>query len=158
MLPYLSNAEIIYFATHAVADTTDPLNKSFLLLAGDNAKDAFLTTKEIQDLAKESPIKAFLVILSACETGLGKSHAGGMIGMSRAFIIVGAQNVLMSLWEISDAQTPVLMKYFFEYLENDGKPQMFLPYGALQKAIIRYKKENKNPLYWAGFSMLGITF
>lgn len=81
-----------------------------------------------------------------------------MIGMSRAFIIVGAQNVLMSLWEISDAQTPVLMKYFFEYLENDGKPQMFLPYGALQKAIIRYKKENKNPLYWAGFSMLGITF
>ncbi|RYY65075.1 MAG: CHAT domain-containing protein [Chitinophagaceae bacterium] len=93
---------------------------------------------------------------SACETGLGKAHAGGTIGLARAFEIAGARNVLMSLWEISDGQTPELMALFTRYLVNEGKGQTYFPYEALRRAVREYKKKQPDPYFWAAFSMFGV--
>lgn len=147
----MKDAEIIYFATHGVADAEDPLNKSFILLSGKD-DEAMLTAKEIQKL----DLRASMVILSACETGLGKSHEGGMIGLSRAFEIAGAKNVLMSLWPVSDSRTPKLMQYFFEALENNGNGHVFFPHEAFRQAVLRFRKEQKDPVYWAAFSLFGV--
>lgn len=145
------DADVIYFATHAIADPEDPLNKSFILLSGKD-EAAMLTAKEIQQM----DLQASMVILSACETGLGKSHAGGMIGLSRAFQLAGAKNVLMSLWPVSDNKTPTLMKYFFEALAINGEEQVYFPQEAFRTAVLRFKKEEMNPAYWAAFSFFGI--
>jgi CHAT domain-containing protein len=147
----IPKADVIYFATHAIADAKDPLNKSFILLSG-KGDSALLTAKEIQQL----DLRASLVVLSACETGLGKSHEGGMIGLSRAFEIAGAKNVLMSLWPVSDSKTPKLMQYFFEALENNGNGHVLFPHEAFRTAVLRFKKEEKNPVYWAAFSLFGV--
>jgi CHAT domain-containing protein len=148
----MKEAEVIYFATHGIADAEDPLNKSFILLTGKN-DSAILTAKEIQKL----DLKAAMVILSACETGLGKSHEGGTIGLSRAFEIAGAKNVLMSLWPVSDSKTPVLMKYFFESLD-EKEETFYFPHEALRQAILKFKKQDMDPRYWAAFSLFGVPY
>ena len=151
VLPAIQKANIIVFSTHAVADSIDVLNKSFILLSGNN-NQAFLTAKEIQN----ARIDALLVVLSACETGLGRSHEGGMIGLARAFQLAGAKNVLMSLWQVNDSKTPLLMEYFFKALPSNGGNKYFFPYEAWRKAILNFKKDNPDPAYWAAFSMFGV--
>jgi CHAT domain-containing protein len=152
ILSAIPDADLVYFATHGIADAKDPLNKSFVLVGGD-LPDACLTAKEIQ----QQSLKAMLVVLSACQTGLGHSHEGGMIGIARAFQLAGAKNVLMSLWDISDNKTPELMKYFFEELYSK-KNYSFFPYDAFRTAVIRFKKQNPDPEYWAAFSMFGVPY
>ncbi len=147
----LPGADIIYFATHAVADGRDPLNKSFILLSGKDST-ALLTAKEIQ----ETNLRASLVVLSACETGLGKAHEGGMIGLARAFEIAGVKNVLMSLWPVSDSKTPKLMMYFFDEMKNKGNGQVFFPHEAFRRAVLKFRNEFPDPLYWAAFSLFGV--
>ena len=104
----------------------------------------------------KGPLNAKLVVLSACQTGLGKSHEGGTIGLARAFQIAGAHHVLMSLWNIDDKETATLMKFFFDELAI-AKEQM--PHAALRNAILKYKKEvNDDPKYWAAFSIFGVPY
>ncbi|WP_165917305.1 CHAT domain-containing protein [Flaviaesturariibacter aridisoli] len=66
------------------------------------------------------------------------------------------RNVLMSLWEISDGQTPELMALFTRYLVNEGKGQTYFSYEALRRAVLEYKKKQPDPYSWAAFSMCGV--
>jgi CHAT domain-containing protein len=147
--------DLIYFATHGISQEDNPLENSFLVLAGDN-NQSFLTAREIQNIRYDCTLNADLVVLSACQTGLGKSHKAGLIGLTRAFQIAGANHVLMSLWSINDNETARLMSMFFDNLIKGGE---LMPHEALRQAILTYKKDiNDNPNYWAAFSIFGIAY
>lgn len=147
--------DLLYFATHGVSNSENPLEKSYLVLAGDK-NNALFTVKEIQNLRHDCLLKADLVVLSACETGLGKSHEAGIIGLARSFQIAGAKHILMSLWNIDDAETAKLMVLFFEELKESTFLQ---PHASLRNAILKYKNEvNNDPKYWASFSIFGIPY
>ena len=113
----MKNYELLYFATHGYSDPENSLDNSFIALSGKNSKQAFITPREIQ----HKTLKAKLVVLSACQTGLGVTHEGGIIGLSRAFQLAGADHVLMSLWSISDNETATLMTRFFNEYINKGQ-------------------------------------
>ena len=148
--------DLLYFATHGISNADMPLDHSFLVVAEEENNNSFYTMKEIMNQRYNCLLKANLVVLSACQTGLGKAHEGGIIGLARAFQIAGANHVVMSLWSINDAETAKLMEFFFKELIKENTLQ---PHEALRTAIVKYKKEvNNDPIYWASFSIFGIPY
>ncbi|MTE28249.1 CHAT domain-containing protein [Winogradskyella ouciana] len=148
--------DLLYFATHGISNSEQPMDHSFLVLADNKTDKSYLSLREIMNIRHTCKLQADLVVLSACQTGLGKSHKGGIIGLARAFQIAGAQHVLMSLWNISDSETATLMKFFFNELEIAKE---LMPHEALRNAILKYKNEvNDDPKYWAAFSIFGVPY
>lgn len=144
----------------------DPMLRSGLLFAGanrvwtgkrciDGIDDGILTAKEIASL-NFSKVK--LIVLSACQTGLGDVEANeGVYGLQRAFKLAGAETLIMSLWEVDDKATSLLMKSFYEEYIN-GKAKDIAFKNAINK-VRGYKDETGNcpfssPYYWAAFIML----
>jgi CHAT domain-containing protein len=154
VLENLGTADMVYFATHGVSDTVDPLKNNFLVLSG---PDPYLTSREIMDLRKNRNYKApEMVILSACQTGLGKTLEGGVMGsLSRSFLLSGSSFVLESLWSVDDEATAYLMSRFMVHIQT---PSQFFPAEPLRKAIVDTKKKYDNPVLWAGFSLIGTNF
>ena len=92
-----------------------------------------------------------LVVLSACETGLGEVHLGeGLFGLQRAFTIAGATTLVMSLWKVPDRQTTELMTKFYEGLVQ-GKPRI----EALREAQLQVRRRDREPFYWGAFICQG---
>jgi CHAT domain-containing protein len=122
-----------------------------LSLVGNKAGDGFLRTDEIFNLKLGAP----LVMLSACETGLGKEKRGeGVIGLTRAFMYAGAPTVGVSLWSVSDNSTAMLMTDFYKRMLTG---QGMAPGAAMQAAqqnMIAGKKYSA-PFYWAPFVLVG---
>lgn len=141
----LEFSDLLYFASHGIADDLRPLDGSFLALASDNDSNGRLTAREIQ----QKRLRAKLVVLSACQTGLGRSHEAGIIGLARAFTIAGADRVVMSLWNVSDEATYSLMQHFTRALER------MQPAAALRSAIIETRKIYPKPSEWASFQVFG---
>ncbi len=143
---------ILHLATHAVANSTHG-DFSFLTFAESDTADYQLEVEEIYQL----PIAAELVVLSACETGLGEWQAGeGIVGLERAFIAAGAQSMVTTHWKISDRASAQLMQYFYDHLASD------LPKDeALQQAQLQFMATNESwlshPFFWAGFVQKGST-
>jgi len=99
-------------------------------------------------------LSAELVVLSACETALGKEIRGeGLMSMVRGFMYSGTPRVLASLWKVDDAATAELMKEFYTQMLVGGKT----PAAALREAQILQlgKKSKQAPYYWAGFQLHG---
>jgi CHAT domain-containing protein len=140
-----SGADILYFATHAVASHTDPLGGSFLALSAARDPQGRWTAQEIQT----SKLRARLAVLSACQTGLGKTHDAGIIGLARAFQIAGVPRVVMSLWSVNDAATSELMQAFVINLRS------YVPAEALQKAMLQVRSKRPHPSQWASFVLFG---
>jgi hypothetical protein len=138
-------ASLLYFAAHGVASPDNPVAGGFLMLAGDDAESGFLRAVEVQ----RRRLKAALVVLSACQSGLGMPHDGGMIGLTRAFRSAGVPRVVMSLWSVSDEATVVLMDHFQRNLSTD------MPAIALRKAMLETRKSFPEPRYWAPFALYG---
>jgi CHAT domain-containing protein len=134
---------LIYFAAHGVADDTNPLDGGFLALS-----DVRWTGR---DIVRQTPrnIGRPLVVLSACQTGLGKNFDVGTIGLTRAWHEVGASNVVMSLWLVGDRQTKLLMTRFMEHAR--GTP----PDKALRQAMLERRREDPRITAWAGFAVFG---
>src|ERR1051325_8961542 len=110
--------------------------------------EGFLIMKEVQDLR----IRADLVVLSACQTGLGKQISGeGTMGMARAFIVAGAPSIVVSLWSVSDESTAKLMQLFYTHLVKEHRDKGV----ALQMAREELRKQYPNPYYWAPFILIG---
>lgn len=148
------NALLLYFATHGIADPENPLDGSGLFFApSEENEDGFWTARQIQ----EDDFSAILVVLSACQTGLGKSRDAGVIGLSRAFHLAGAENILMSLWSVDDQATNSLMQLFMQEIH---KPHRFFPSGALRQAMLEYRRlyPADKPIFWASFSTFGIPY
>ncbi|MEZ4826234.1 MAG: CHAT domain-containing protein [Bacteroidia bacterium] len=113
----------------------------------------FWSAREIQ----QNRFSAILVILSACQTGLGQSQDTGVIGLSRAFQLAGAENIIMSLWSVDDSATNSLMQLFMQKIHE---PHRFFPCEPLRQAMLEYRKQNPEaePIYWASFSTFGIPY
>ena len=120
------------------------------ILKGDSIPDGYddgiLTAEEISKLDFSG---LDILVLSACQTGLGKVTSEGVFGLQRGFKKAGAQTILMSLWEIPDTETSKLMRYFYEnWLSGMEK------HTAFTEAQRKIKESNPSPYYWAGFIML----
>ncbi|WP_316782636.1 CHAT domain-containing protein [Pedobacter frigiditerrae] len=149
---YWEEADLIYFATHGIADETNPIENSYLVLSGDDAK---LTARDVMNLAVKGKSFPEMVILSACQTGLGKSVDVGVTGLARSFILGGTKQVIMSLWNVDDEATAFLMERFIIHLQA---PNFYLPSEQLRLAILDTKKKYPNPMYWASFSVFGVSY
>jgi len=111
--------DILHFAAHAELSKDDPLS-SAILLAKDGKDDGRLTVKEIFEME----LNADLVVLSGCETGLGKLSRGDeMVGLTRAFIYAGTPSVVASLWKVEDQSTAALMGSFYKNLKTMSKAE-----------------------------------
>ena len=149
----MSKYRIIHVATHGLLNAERPQFTGVVLsLVGNKTRDGFVRTDEVFNLRLGSP----LVMLSACETGLGKEKRGeGVMGLTRAFMYAGAPTVGVSLWSVADKSTADLMTDFYQRLLSTAAPNT-TP-GALrgaQLAMISGKKYSA-PFYWAPFVLVG---
>ena len=152
VLKYLGESDMAYFATHGIADAKEPMEKSFLVLSGN---DPFLTAKNIMDNRKNYKHFPEMVILSACQTGLGKSMEAGVVGLARSFLLSGSNHVIMSLWNVDDEATAYLMNRFLFHLNEVSR---FMPAEPLRQALLDTRKKYPKPSQWASFSLFGIDY
>lgn len=134
-------ADYIHIAAHGLSSVNDPLDRSFLALTGGR-----LTAREIQSLK----LKGFpLVVLSACQSGLGGPLDAGIVGIARAFVLAGAFNVVATLWNVDDAATAAIMVDFVDNLER------MAPADALRSAQLKARSTWPHPRLWSGFMVFG---
>lgn len=149
----LSNYRYVHFATHGYVDTSRAGLSAIVLSLVDeqgNPQDGFLRTHDIYNLE----LPAELVVLSACETGLGKDvKREGLEGLTRGFMYAGARRVVVSLWNVNDKATAGLMQHLYAGMLKNKKT----PAAALRAAQIRMlrMKQWQAPYYWAAFVMQG---
>ncbi len=148
----LDQYRIIHFAAHALIDDKVPSRSGIVLsLNEDPTEDGVLQMSEIMRLR----LNAELVTLSACSTGLGKLYDGeGIVGLTRAFLYAGADSVVVSLWNVSDAATAELMKTFYRNL-NRGKSRDEALRQAKLAMIKSRHREWRHPYFWAPFVLVG---
>jgi CHAT domain-containing protein len=143
----------VHFATHGYLDSERPgLSALVLSLIDEQGKPqaGFLRADEIYNLA----LPAELVVLSACQTGLGKAIKGeGLVGLTRGFMYAGAARVVVSLWSVNDKATAELMAKFYERMLKQGQR----PAAALRAAQVEMLRQRswQSPYYWAAFILQG---
>jgi CHAT domain-containing protein/tetratricopeptide (TPR) repeat protein len=155
----MANAPVIHLATHGFAFGSDArVLDSFVALAPDSVADGagngLLTVGE---MIEDGPrLTAELVVLSACQTGLGNlKQAEGTVGLQRAFLAKGARTVLVSLWSVSDDATELLMRRFYtHWLDDADRPSKAEGLRRAQ-ADVRQTKGFEHPRYWAAFQLVG---
>lgn len=145
----LDTFRAIHFATHARLDVQDPQLSSIALSSRDasfGAPGSTLTVREIVGFK----LQAETVVLSACEASLGKQYRGQLsFGLSEAFLLAGARNVLGSLWRVSDDTAQAYMRRFYdEYVRHDATPVAAAQ--AAARALSR-DPDFSHPYYWAAF-------
>jgi CHAT domain-containing protein len=151
--PELRQYRVIHFATHALLNNSHPELSGVVLSLLDrsgNPRDGFLRLNEIYNM----DLPAELVVLSACQTALGREVRGeGLIGLTRGFMYAGVPRVIASLWRINDRAAAELMRYFYEALLWQHLP----PAQALRIAQIKMWEtaEWRFPHYWAAFVLQG---
>lgn len=147
----LDSYRYVHFATHGLVNESKPQLSGLILAQSDSPKeDGILYLGEIYNLN----LNADLVVLSACETGLGKMARGeGLIGLARGFLYAGATNLLVSLWQVNDVSTANLMVAFYQNM-LEGKSKA----AALREAklrMIEHEAKYARPYYWAPFVLIG---
>ncbi len=169
----LDNPKLIHIATHGyfmsdididdresdeVTFFNNPLLRSGILLAGaaqrrqsvsiESGEDGALSAYEAMNLYLDN---TDLVVLSACETGLGEVRNGeGVYGLQRSFLVAGSKAVMMSLWQVDDQATQELMVKFYTLWLNTGNQQE-----AFRQAQIAMKAKFNDPYFWGAFIMIG---
>jgi CHAT domain-containing protein/Tfp pilus assembly protein PilF len=148
---HLTSTRYIHFATHGLIDDRNPENSCLVLSHSKNTpEDGNLRASEISGMSLTSD----LVVLSACQTGLGRMVRGeGMIGLSRSFMYAGASSLIASLWNVSDNSTSILMTRFYTNLIKEGLNKA----EALREARLSMIKDGEfaHPFYWAPFILTG---
>jgi CHAT domain-containing protein/tetratricopeptide (TPR) repeat protein len=151
--PELQQYQIIHFASHTLLNSNHPELSGILLSLVDprgQPRDGFLQARQVLNLK----LNANMVVLSACQTALGKEVRGeGLIGLSRAFMYAGAPRVVASLWRVPDNATAELMRRFYRAMFIESLP----PSAALRKSELALQRDPRwsAPYYWAGFSLQG---
>jgi CHAT domain-containing protein/predicted negative regulator of RcsB-dependent stress response len=149
----LTQYAILHFATHGLLDPKRPENSGLVLSTVNRegqAQNGFVGLQDIYGL--RAPVD--LVVLSACQTALGKDVRGeGLLGLTRGFMYAGASSVVASLWKVDDEATAELMRQFYtNMLQKEMTPADALR--AAQNSI-RQRPEWNAPYYWAGFTLQG---
>ena len=151
--PELSQYRIVHFATHGILNSKQPeLSGVVLSLLDEQGKpqNGFLRLHDVFNLN----LPAELVVLSACETGLGEEVKGeGLVGLTRGFMYAGSPRVVVSLWSVDDEATSQLMVKFYKKMLQDG----LKPAAALRAAQIEMWQQQRwqAPFYWAAFTLQG---
>ncbi len=149
----LSDYRVIHFATHGLLNSLHPELSGIVLSLVDQQgqpQHGFLRLHEVYNLK----LPAELVVLSACQTGLGKDVRGeGLVGLTRAFMYAGAARVAASLWKVDDAATAELMKRFYRGMFDKG----LRPAAALRAAQVEMWRQERfsAPYFWAAFALQG---
>jgi CHAT domain-containing protein/tetratricopeptide (TPR) repeat protein len=149
---FASDYQVIHLAMHGILDQEYPIRSALAFSEnGDTLEDNFLQAYEISHMQ----LNADLVVLSACETGFGKLQKGeGVLSLARSFMYAGVPSLLVSLWQVNDQSTSVIMKLYYEQLAR-GTDKV----RALQKAKINYLNQiqevAQHPAFWAAFIQLG---
>ncbi|HMQ00178.1 MAG TPA: CHAT domain-containing protein, partial [Cyclobacteriaceae bacterium] len=149
----LKQYRLLHFATHGIVDEVHPeLSRIFLNAAAGSGEDGNLFSGEIYNLEMD----ADLVVLSACQTGLGKVSKGeGVIGLSRALVYAGARKLIVSYWSVADNSTAVLMMNFYRNLINQNELKESAAPLRMAKLDMIKAKEFADPYYWAPFILIG---
>lgn len=152
--PELAQYRIVHFATHGVLDSRNPALSGIVLSLVDRQGepvDGFLRLWDIYNL--RLPID--LVVLSACQTALGKEIKGeGLVGLTRGFMYAGAARVVASLWQVDDVATAELMSLFYQGVLKKNQP----PATALRAAQVhmwKQKRWQEDPYFWGAFQLQG---
>src|SRR5882672_2977105 len=144
---------ILHFATHGFLNTERPeLSGIVLSMVNRNGSktNGFMSLQDIYNL----DLSADVVVLSACDTALGKDVKGeGLVGLTHGFMAAGARSVVSDLWKVDDRATAVLMANFYRAMLEDGLPPAAALRSAKQK--IRQEKAWQAPYFWAGFELQG---
>jgi CHAT domain-containing protein len=148
----LRHYRILHFAVHTVLNEARPRYSGLVLSAPAAAseEDGLLQVDEIFNLK----LQADLVVLSACESGLGKTvHGEGIVGLARAFFYAGTSALVVSLWKVADHSTAELMARFYRYLQDPRRDKA----AALRAAQLDLIRAGRfaHPYYWAPFVLLG---
>jgi CHAT domain-containing protein/Tfp pilus assembly protein PilF len=149
----LGQYRIIHIATHGLLNSRNPELSGLVFSLVDrqgNPQNGFLEAQDIYNLK----LGADLVVLSACQTALGKEIRGeGLVGLTRAFMYAGVPRVVASLWKVPDQATTELMQKFYRGILQQG----LQPAAALRAAQFSMWKEPRRsaPYYWAGFTLQG---
>ena len=146
----LSKFRFVHFATHGVLPVDTGIKEPSLVLSYDGVAPShmFLSMSEIIGLKLDSES----VVLSACNTGSGKiSRAEGVMSLGRAFLAAGSSSVTVSLWQVSDDSTAVLMKKYYEGLLANKKKSVAL--AEARSAV--FEGGSKDPFFWAPFIVIG---
>src|SRR5262249_39569023 len=153
MRPDLALYRIVHFATHSLLNSRHPERSGIVLSLVDakgEPQNGFLRLIDVYHLRLGSD----LVVLSACQTALGKEVRGeGLVGLTRGFMYAGAPRVLASLWRVPDRATSELMKHFYRAMLIEGVG----PATALRAAQMAVRREKRwsFPYYWAAFTLQG---
>jgi CHAT domain-containing protein/Tfp pilus assembly protein PilF len=147
----LGQYRIVHFATHGLLDDQRPELSGVVMSLMDKEgrpQDGFLRLHEVYNL--QLPVE--LVVLSACDVGLGKAIKGeGLVGLTRGFMYAGARRVVASLWSVDDQATAELMIRFY----NGMLKKKMRPAAALRAAQIEMWKQSKSPYFWGAFVIQG---
>ncbi|MDX2194796.1 MAG: CHAT domain-containing tetratricopeptide repeat protein [Cytophagales bacterium] len=175
----INNVTVLHIATHGFfendvqlgknksksAAKENPLMRSGLMLAGSditlqNKKNGYITHKEgktedgiltAYEAMNLNLDKTDLVILSACETGLGEVKNGeGVYGLQRSFLVAGSKSIVISLWTVNDETTQKLMTLFYSNWLKTGERRK-----SFHDAQSQLRKSFPNPYYWGAFVMIG---
>ncbi len=152
--PELAQYRVVHFATHGVLDSRTPALSGIVLSLVDRQGkpvDGFLRLWDIYNLH----LPADLVVLSACQTALGKEIKGeGLVGLTRGFMYAGAARVVASLWQVDDVATAELMSLFYQGVLKKNLP----PATALRAAQVhmwKQKRWQEDPYFWGAFQLQG---
>jgi hypothetical protein len=138
---YAPDADVIHLASHAVFRQDNPLFSAIRLA------DGWLSLYDLYSMR----LRASLVTLSACETGLSDVLAGDeLIGLTRGFFQAGSASVMVSLWAVNDASTARLMERFYTHLSTGLGPA-----AAVRRAQTDLRKDFPHPYFWAPFLVVG---
>ena len=149
----LADYRFLHFATHGFFNNAHPAESGLVFSLFDESgapRDGMLRLHDIYNLKTS----ADLVVMSACQSGLGKEINGeGLIGLTRGMMYAGAPRVVSSLWKVDDAATAELMKYFYRGI----LVEKMAPAAALRAAQLEIRKQKRwqSPYYWAAFTLQG---
>ena len=151
-LKQVEKQKIIHLATHAEVDTENPLNSALLFAEGEEGHTS-VKVNELYNLDLQSE----LVVLSACNTGVGRETRGiGNMSIAHAFAVAGCPSTVLTQWQVDDAATSEIMETFYQELatkKNIGQ--------SLRTAKLKYLQNSQKvraaPFYWAGINVWGNT-
>ena len=148
---------MVYIASHAIADPSNPLTRGFVAMSGSDGHyfAGHIRQERFRGWQQRNP----LVVMSACQTALGRVFEGGGFGIARSWTSVGAGQVVSSLWNVSDNATKVLMTHFVDRIKAGDAPEIAMQKAQLKTMQAKTKDGRQpyldDPKMWASFSIYG---